>query len=48
MTAMTMHFKFKNQDALTGLQRGDKITFQLDVTTTESWVESERFNCRRP
>lgn len=38
MGAMTMPFKVKNQGELSGLQRGDEITFQLHVTETESWV----------
>ena len=39
MDAMTMPFKVKTQTELAGFQRGDKITFQLHVTETESWVD---------
>lgn len=39
MGAMTMPFKVKNAATLAGWQRGDKITFQLHVTDTESWVD---------
>lgn len=39
MDAMTMPFKAKNQNELAGLQRGDKINFQLHVTADESWVD---------
>ena len=39
MEGMTMPFKVKDRDELAGLQRGDQITFQLDVTQDESWIE---------
>jgi len=39
MAAMTMPFKVKNPDELAGLRRGDKISFQLRVAESESWVE---------
>jgi protein SCO1/2 len=39
MDAMTMPFKIKDHGELAGLQRGDQISFQLDVTEDESWIE---------
>ena len=39
MDAMTMPFPVKDPSALAGLQRGDKIDFQLHVAETESWVD---------
>jgi protein SCO1/2 len=39
MDAMTMPFKVKDPASLTELQRGDQVTFQLQVTTDESWVD---------
>ena len=39
MAAMTMPFKVQNEQTLAGCQRGDKITFQLHVTDTKSWVD---------
>jgi len=39
MASMTMPFHVKAAGELTGLQRGDKITFQLHVTDSESWVD---------
>jgi protein SCO1/2 len=39
MAAMTMPFKAKVPEELAGLQRGDEISFQLQVTESESWVE---------
>ena len=39
MDAMTMPFKVKDRGELAGLQRGDQISFQLDVTEDESWIE---------
>jgi protein SCO1 len=39
MAAMTMPFKVKDPKELAGLQRGDEISFQLQVAETESWVE---------
>ena len=39
MGAMTMPFKVRDAAEMTGLRPGDKVTFQLHVTTTESWVD---------
>ncbi|MGD0206852.1 MAG: SCO family protein [Verrucomicrobiota bacterium] len=39
MAAMTMPFKVKDSKELAGLHRGDEISFQLQVTESESWVE---------
>ena len=39
MAAMTMPFKVKDPKELAGLQRGDEISFRLQVTETESWVD---------
>jgi len=39
MAAMTMPFKVKDADELAGLQRGDEISFRLQITATESWVD---------
>jgi len=39
MAAMTMPFRVDNSRELAGLQRGDKITFRLRVTETESRVD---------
>jgi protein SCO1/2 len=39
MSAMTMPFKVKDTKTLAALQSGDKISFQLHVTETESWVD---------
>ena len=39
MAAMTMPFKAKAPEELADLHRGDKISFQLQVTESESWVE---------
>ena len=39
MTAMTMPFKVKDPEELAGLRRGDEISFRLQVTGSESWVE---------
>ena len=39
MAAMTMPFKAKAPEELAGLHRGDKISFQLQVTDSESWVD---------
>lgn len=39
MDGMTMPFKVKDPSQLTGLKRGDQATFQLHVTTDESWVD---------
>ena len=40
MPAMTMPFKVKSQNDLTGLQRGDQVTFQLHVADDTSWVDN--------
>jgi protein SCO1/2 len=39
MAAMTMPFKVKDLKELAGLHRDDEISFQLQVTESESWVE---------
>ncbi len=39
MAAMTMPFKVKDSQELAGLQSGDEISFRLQVTAVESWVE---------
>ncbi|MDE3065950.1 MAG: SCO family protein [Verrucomicrobiota bacterium] len=39
MAAMTMPFQVKDAGALAGLKRGDKISFRLHVTRTESWID---------
>ncbi len=39
MAAMTMPFKVRDSGELAGLRPGDKVIFQLHVTTTESWVD---------
>ena len=39
MAAMTMPFKVKDPGELADLQRGDEISFQLQVTESESWVD---------
>jgi protein SCO1/2 len=39
MAAMTMPFKAKAPEELAGLHRGDEISFQLQVTEAESWVD---------
>jgi protein SCO1 len=38
MAAMTMPFKVQDPKELAGLHRGDEISFQLQVTESESWV----------
>ncbi|HWX22617.1 MAG TPA: SCO family protein [Candidatus Binatia bacterium] len=38
MDSMTMPFKVKESKELTGLQAGDRISFRLHVTETESWI----------
>lgn len=38
MAAMTMPFNVKNQNELNGLKAGDKISFQLHVTDSDSWI----------
>ncbi len=39
MDAMTMPFKVREPDVIRGLEAGDKISFQLHVTETESWID---------
>jgi protein SCO1/2 len=39
MAAMTMPFKVRDTGEITGLQRGDEITFRLHVAENESWVD---------
>jgi len=39
MEGMTMPFHVKNPAALSGLKRGDQVTFQLHITDDESWVD---------
>ena len=38
MAAMTMPFTVKDPGELAGLQRGDEISFRLQVTGTASWI----------
>lgn len=42
MDAMTMPFRVKDDAILTNVAVGEKITFQLHVTETESWVDDIR------
>ena len=39
MAAMTMPFQVKNAAALDGLKSGDEISFRLQVTQTDSWID---------
>lgn len=39
MAAMTMPFKVKDPGELAGLRKGDEISFRLQVTDVESWVD---------
>jgi protein SCO1/2 len=39
MGAMTMPFKVKEPREAAGLRPGDKISFRLNVTETESWID---------
>jgi len=39
MPAMTMPFKVLDSDELVGLRAGDRISFRLRVTDTESWID---------
>lgn len=39
MDAMTMPFPLKTPDAVAGLERGDKVTFQLHVNQNGSWAD---------
>ncbi|MFC1465710.1 MAG: SCO family protein [Candidatus Brachytrichaceae bacterium NZ_4S206] len=42
MAAMTMPFRVRQTNELTGLQPGDDIAFRLIVTAQESWIEQIR------
>src|SRR5579859_6815632 len=39
MPAMTMPFKVQASAELAGLRAGDRISFRLRVTDTESWID---------
>lgn len=39
MDAMTMPFRAQTPRELAGLRAGDRITFQLHVTSTDSWID---------
>lgn len=39
MEAMTMAFRVRDTNLLSGLQRGDAISFRLFVTENESWID---------
>ena len=39
MPAMTMPFKVPQSNELAGLRAGDRISFRLQVTDTESWID---------
>src|SRR5206468_1149846 len=39
MDAMTMPFKVRGTNELSGRQSGEAISFQLHVTETESWID---------
>jgi len=39
MRAMTMPFNVRDKAQLDGIQPGDKISFRLQVTETESWID---------
>jgi protein SCO1/2 len=39
MAAMTMPFKVQRPEELKGLQAGDRISFRLQVTETQSWID---------
>jgi protein SCO1/2 len=39
MAAMTMPFRVRDTNELTGLQPGDNIAFRLTVTADESWID---------
>jgi Cu/Ag efflux protein CusF len=42
MDAMTMPFRVSLTNELAGLQPGDKVTFRLSVTDSESWIDQVR------
>jgi protein SCO1 len=48
MDAMTMPFKVKDPGVLTPLQKGDRISFQLHVSDTESWIDQIQIEKRGP
>jgi protein SCO1/2 len=48
MPAMTMNLNVRNSEQLQGLRPGDAITFQLHVSSEDSWVEDIRLLARRP
>jgi protein SCO1/2 len=39
MAAMTMPFRVRDSNELAGLQSGDEISFRLQVSETDSWVD---------
>jgi protein SCO1/2 len=39
MPGMTMPFDVKNTNVLTGIAAGDPVTFRLNVTDTDAWVD---------
>jgi protein SCO1 len=39
MSAMTMPFKVKTRSELDGVKPGERISFRLSVTDTESWID---------
>ena len=39
MPAMTMPFDVRNTNELAGLAAGDTVTFQMNVTETDGWIE---------
>jgi len=42
MKAMTMDFEVKQKAELSGLKAGDRIAFNLVVTTNDAWIENAR------
>jgi protein SCO1/2 len=40
MDAMTMPFRVKAPQTLTGIQPGDSVSFRLSVTSEESWIDN--------
>src|SRR6266404_5943567 len=39
MRAMTMPFKVTSRSVLAGIQAGDRVSFRLQVTASESWID---------
>lgn len=39
MEAMTMPFKARGPEKLSGLQSGDQVSFRLNVSETQSWID---------